>query len=222
LDTLLKKNEVYHFIIIVPHRDSLKPFEEYRAKLFAAGFPGAWSFPNAAPLASVSQPFSRDELKGLGRNIRLLTAGNDGKIFCSGSTLTKFTTENTEFYTEITTEGTEDYTEDTEDTEDTKKKENFSFFGPGINFHIEEGLFSETARAKILGIFSPPVLCAALFAPEEKPPSEEGPVISFRAASLANFAIRPLESGAAGYSFEWRMGPLVWLPKYVTNIEKSD
>ncbi|MDR1801995.1 MAG: hypothetical protein LBQ94_00175 [Treponema sp.] len=197
MDTRRRKKEVYHFIIIVPHRDSLKPLEEYRAKLFAAGFPGAFSFPMAAPLASVSRFLSVDELKELGRNIRELTNKTDGKIFCSGNSITKFTTENTEDY-----------------TEDTEKKEGLSFFGPGLSLTIEESLFSVSARAKIIDILSSPVLCAALLAPDEKPPSEEGPVISFRAASLANLAIRPLESGAAAYSFEWKMGPLIWLPKY--------
>jgi hypothetical protein len=181
LDTQQRVNGACRFIVLVPHRDPLRLLEEYRARLFAAGFPGAYSFPMAAPLASVSRFFSVDELKGLARNIRGLTSG-------------KFTTEGTGFYAE--------------------GEQGLPFFGPRLNIYIEESLFPPTARAKILGVFSPPVLCAALLAPKERPPSEEGPVISFRAASLANLAIRPLENGAAGYSFEWKMGPLVWLPKY--------
>ena len=243
MDTRQRKKEVYHFIIIVPHRDSLKPFEEYRAKLFASGFPGAFSFPTAAPLASVSRAFSVDELKELGRNIRELTNKSNGKIFCSGNTITKFTTEVTEEYTEknFTTNHTNKETTNsflrnaheqkkktTEGTEEErrrprtgarghgekKEEEDLLFYGVPLNLPIEETLFPQTARKKILGIFSPPVLCAALLAPDEKPPSEEGPVISFRAASLANLAMRPLESGAVAYSFEWKIGPPVWLPKY--------
>jgi len=199
VDTRQRKNEVYHFIIIVPHRDSLKPLEEYRARLFTAGFPGAWSFPTAAPLASVSRPLDREELKELARNIRLLTSGNDGKILCGGNACAKFTTKKNR---------------PRRTQSDTEEEEGFLFFGPCMNLFIEENLFPQTARAKILDIFSPPVLCAALVGSGEKPPSEEGPVLSFRAASLANLAIRPLEAGAAGYSFEWKIGPLVWLPKY--------
>ena len=190
MDTQQRKKEIYRFIVLVPHRDSLGLFEEYRARLFAAGFPGAWSFPMAAPLASVSRFFSGDELEELARNIRELTKETDGKIFCSGSACAKFTTE------------------------DTEKKEDFSFFGVPLNLLVEEAIFPETARTKILSIFSPPVLCAALLAPKERPPSEEGPPLSFRAASIANLVIRPLESGAAAYSFEWKMRPLIWLPKY--------
>ena len=201
MDTQQRKKEVYHFIIIVPHRDSLKPFEEYRARLFAAGFQGAWSFPTAAPLASVSRPLNREELKGLGRNIRLLTAGNDGKILCEGNACAKFTTKKTKPHRIF-------------DSRDTEERKGLSFFGVSFNLLVEEAIFPETARVKITDIFSPPVLCAALAGSGEKPPSEEGPVISFRAASLANLAMRPLESGAAIYSFEWKMGLPVWLPKY--------
>lgn len=71
---------VSRFVALIPHRDALKPLEEYRRGLFAAGFPGAHSFPLAAPLASVSRPFSRDELKELAGNIRGLTVGAGGKI----------------------------------------------------------------------------------------------------------------------------------------------
>jgi len=215
LDTRHRKKEVYHFIIIVPHRDSLKSFEEYRARLFAAGFPGAFSFPTAAPLASVSRFFSRDELKELGRNIRELTKETDGKIICTGSALTKFTTEVTEEYTENTEEERRRPRTEARGHGVKEEEEGLLFYGVPLNLLIEEELFPQTAKAKILKTFSPPVLCAAFMGSGEMPPSEEGPAISFRAASLANLAIRPLESGAAGYSFEWKMGPLIWLPKYV-------
>ena len=229
MDTEQGKKEAYRFIVLIPHRDSLRPLEEYRVRLFATGFPGAWSFPMAAPLASVSHFFSGDELKGLGRNIRELTKETDGKILCSGSVLAKFTMEENKprSYTEGTEEerrrpltGAQGYGDRKEEkrtlteAQGHGEKEDISFFGPQLNFHIEESLFPQMARVKIINIISPPVLCAALLAPEEMPPSEEGPGISFRAASLANLAIRPLESGAANYSFEWRIGPLIWLPKY--------
>jgi len=215
LDTQQRKKEVYHFIIIVPHRDSLKSLEEYRAKLFAAGFPGAWSFPTAALLASVTRPFSKDELKELGRNIREITKKTDGKIICSGNFVTKFTTEEKRrrSCTEAQEHG-DKKEENLQSSTEEEEQEDFSFFGVPLNLLLEEMILPKTARAKILDIFSPPILCAALLASKEMPPSEEEPVISFRAASLANLAIRPLESGASGYSFEWKMGPLIWLPKY--------
>ncbi|MDR0562286.1 MAG: hypothetical protein LBG73_06315 [Spirochaetaceae bacterium] len=54
------------------------------------------------------------------------------------------------------------------------------------------------------------VLCAGVFPPcPDIPP----PPCFFRAAMVANMAIRPLASGTAGYSFEWKIGVPVWLPK---------
>jgi len=191
LDTHQREKELHRFIVLVPHRDSLRPIEEYRVRLFAAGFPGAHSFPMAAPLASVSRFFSADELKELGRTIRELTKKTDGRIQSERSVVTEFTTEGTE----------------------EEEQKYLSFYGLSMNPIIEESSFSPTARAKVLKTFSPPVFCAALLGTGEKPPSEEGPALSFRVASLANLAIRPLESGASSYSFEWKIGPPFWLPK---------
>ena len=172
------------FIILIPHRDTLKPLEQYREKLFATGYYGAFSFPLAAPLFSVSRPFCCEELKELAHNIRLLTMQRDGKILCSGSSITNY-----------------------HDGE-------MSFFGPFLDISIEKEILPKTATGKILSVFSPPVICAALVASGEEPFREERPALSFRAASLTNLAIRPLDSGAPGYSFEWRMSPPVWLPKH--------
>ena len=205
MDTQQRKKEVYRFIVLVPHRDSLRPLEEYRASLFAAGFFGAWSFPVTAPLASVSRFFSVDELKELGRNIRELTKKTGGKIQSEGSAVSKLTTE--EERRPLTSPGVP-----LGAAQGHGDREDFSFFGPRLNFFMEESLFPLTARARILSILSPPVVCAALV-DSKSPPPQEGPALSFRAASLTNLAIRPLESGAAGYSFEWKMGPLIWLPK---------
>ena len=185
MDTQTKTSR---FIILIPHRDALKPIGEYQKKLFSIGLAGACSFPMAAPLAAVSRPFSRDELKGLGRNIRASAKCSDGKISSSGTALAGF-------------------------------PEKFSLFGLLLDLHIEESLFNPSAKNKVLFTFSPPVLCAALLASEEKPVSEEGPFLSFRAASLANLAIRPLDRGARPYSLEWKISPPVWLPKHTKNME---
>lgn len=80
MDTRAKRTQVSHFIIIVPHRDSLKPVEEYRTQLFTAGVCGALSFPVCAPLACVSRPFSRLELKELAANILSRAAKTGGKL----------------------------------------------------------------------------------------------------------------------------------------------
>src|SRR5215471_17302618 len=72
--------EEFRFIILIIGMDTEKLLNEYRAALFAEGFYGAYSFPPAAPLAELSRPLNRDELKELAGNIRDLTIPHDGKI----------------------------------------------------------------------------------------------------------------------------------------------
>jgi hypothetical protein len=179
--------EEFRFIILIIGMDTEKLLNEYRAALFAEGFYGAYSFPPTAPLAELSRPFNRDELKKLAGNIRDLTMPYDGKI------------SNTEYGSNA---GLGEY----------------SFFGPRLNLSAAEDLFPKTARGKIARSLFPPILCAALVHTGENPLPKEGPALSFRAAALANLAIRPLPSGtsveAQAYSFEWKMGEPVWLPAY--------
>lgn len=183
--------EVSRFVIFIPHRDALKPLEEYRSGLFAAGFPGAYSFPSAAPIALVSRPLDRQELKELAWNIRGLTAKTDGKIQSAG-----------------TVPAARKLTGRLPDTSPW-------LMGIPLELPVEEALFPRSAREKLLDVFSPPALCAALVYPgEENRAAAEGPPLSFRAACLANIAIRPLPGGDLRYSFEWKIGPPLWLPKY--------
>ena len=173
------EKRVSRFVILIPHRDSLKPFEAYRSRLFATGFPGAYAFPLAAPLASVSRAFSRQELKELGGNIRKAfpqssAVGTSALVHCGP----------------------------------------FTFLGVPFGFSAAENLFPHSAREKLIAILSSPVLCATLVDPGDNRSLEAGPVLSFRAAFLANLAIRPLPGGDTRYSFEWSIGPPVWLPKY--------
>jgi len=200
LDTQKRTKDRGHFIILIPHRDSLKPLEEYRRRLFTAGFCGAYSFPMVAPLARVSRPFSREELKELARNIRKLPPqGSEGaksadeKIKSAGTGLAAF-------------------------------PGNLTFFGPLLDLPLKESLFPQTSKDKILHVLSSPVLCAAIVSSHmnaggETQIPEEAPALSFRAASLANLAIRPLAAGDSDYSFEWRIGPPAWLPKHKGNNE---
>ena len=172
------------FIILIPHKDAAKSFAEYRQKLFSIGVHGAYSFPIAVPLAEVEKPFSREELKDFARNIRELTRERDGKINSERAA--------------------------------TASCSSLSFFGPLLDLPVNEEAFPQSARGKLHCIL-PPVLCAAIVEPginlsEEPPISEKAPILSFRAASLANLTIRPLTG--AEYSFEWEIGTPVWLPNF--------
>jgi hypothetical protein len=86
LNTKRKKPEPLRFIILIPHRDGGRILEEYRQKLFASGLAGAFSFPAAAPLALVSRPFDREELKALAGEMRELSLekGGEGKFRSAG------------------------------------------------------------------------------------------------------------------------------------------
>ena len=206
MDTRKKTNETARFIILIPHRDSLIQLVKYRERLFSLGFCGAWSFPLAAPLAMVSRPFSNGELKELARNIRSLTKENDGKIHsgstaianCSGKTIINDDKEGNVYM--------------------KKEIEHLSFFGPLLNLAVEEAIFPETAKSRVLSLFQP-LLCVSLVE-QGKTQNNAGdaPALSFRAASLANLAIRPirgtepLSTEQPDYSFEWEMNPPVWLP----------
>jgi len=184
-------SKLFYFITLIPGRDTEKLLDEYRAVLFAGGFYGAYSFPPAAPLAELSRPFSRDELKELAGRIRNLTMAHDGKITsaenCTSAGFGKL-----------------------------------SFFGPRLNLladHLAiEEILSETAKGKIARSFFPTVLCAALTdSAGTDLKAEKCPALSFRAAAIANLALRSLNSSnreALPYSFEWDTGPLVWLPAY--------
>ena len=222
MDTKEKENS-FRFIILIPHRDAGNCLCEYRQKLFSMGFFGAHSFPAAAPLAAVSLPFSREELKDLALNIRSLTMENKGKILTNGIALVNCANHG--------------------GTRSKGHELNYlSFFGPMLKISIDDRVFPESAQKKILRTFLQPVLCAALvehknfrktsrkdasnqrFAAQRDggalktqylPPA---PVVSFRAAALANLAIRPLAGSSSSqvpdYSFEWNIGTPVWLPVY--------
>jgi hypothetical protein len=183
----------FSFVILVPGMDTQKLLNEYQNALFAKGFYGAFSFPPSAPLAELSQPFNRDELKELAGGIRKLSMAHDGKISSNESGVDII-------------EGFGEY----------------SFFGLRLDFPADlpviEELLSETAKNKIVRVFFPPVLCASLVHSGENYLPKEWPTLSFRAAALANLAIRPLPGRTSGeapaFSFEWKMGEPVWLPAY--------
>ena len=175
------------FIVLIPHRDQAAIINRYRENLFAAGFPGAYSFPAAAPLAVIHKSFSRDELKELARNLRNLTLATDGKIQGKDTGIIHYS--------------------------------NFTFLGINTGLTIGEDLFPKTAITKIKEIIPESVICTALLDKSIKTNNEgkvltDTPLVSFRAASVANLAIRPLGSGEKEYSFEWKIGPPAWLPGF--------
>ena len=192
MDTRNENRKLSRYVILLPHRDALKTVNEYRQKLFSAGISGAYSFPPAALLAELSSPFTQDELKDLALNIRERCHENRGIFFSTGTGHTRLT-------------------DSFGQTETTAASAGNSFFGFLLNHPLDEEIFSPSAKCKVLREFLPPVLCAAII-DREAAPHTEAPALSFSAAALANLSIRHLDSGAKGYSFEWRISSRVWLP----------
>ncbi|MDR0524713.1 MAG: hypothetical protein LBG90_02440 [Spirochaetaceae bacterium] len=64
------------------------------------------------------------------------------------------------------------------------------------------------------GVWFPSTVLGAGLLPDFAENLPPPPPCFFRAAMLANMVLRPLKSGAEGYSFEWKFGAKVWLPKF--------
>jgi hypothetical protein len=76
----MKTDNVLHFAILVPHPDLAASLRNQSRFLFAAGLCGAWSFPQAAPLARLKRPLGDAELRDLAAALREATLDRDGKI----------------------------------------------------------------------------------------------------------------------------------------------
>jgi hypothetical protein len=174
------------FTVLVPHRDYARLIRLYRKELFAAGFAGAYSFPVAAPLAMTDRPFTRDELKEIASNLRALSFSNnkDGKIATGKPRIISCP--------------------------------DISLSLLGLELDIPAPLFPENA----LYTFPSLILTTAVISPtestilEKKEKLPQPPEFSFRAAMVANMIFRPLNQGAKDYSFEWKTGEAIWLPKH--------
>jgi hypothetical protein len=175
------------FVALLPHRDIRPPLLAYKRALFAAGFPGAYSFPAAAPLALCSRPFTAEELKALARGLReAARAGEGGKIRarslipqeCPGFAFLGLAL-------------------------DLRLPPDFPWPGAALHPFPAPALCAAVLKPGEAG-------AKAAQAAGELPGAPPPP--SFRAAAVANMILRPLPSGEAGYSFAWQTGRPRWLP----------
>jgi hypothetical protein len=176
-------HDLRYFVLLIPHRDLAAPLRTQNRFLFATGIHGAWSFPQAAPLARVLRPLRPEELQSLAADIRTaaLQGADSGKISLGKPVLVPCPL----FH---------------------------SFFGPALDLPPPPLPYSG-----VLYPFPSLVLCTALATPGDEPAlgmihgiPPVNPAF-FRAAMVANLAIKPLK-GAGDYSFTWRMGKPRWLP----------
>ncbi|MFP3090995.1 hypothetical protein LQZ21_11790 [Treponema sp. TIM-1] len=186
--------EILRFLVLVPHRETVKILRDYSRGLFAAGFPGAFSFPTAVPLALVSRPYTGEELQGIARMLRQasLAGGRGGKIPAGPPEPVPVP-----------------------DIPGGRFLSGCSFFGPVLDLPVPE-----LSLPGLIYPFPALVLTTALAARGDPPlirePAPPLGAFSFRAAATANMVIRPLDgrgaSNADPYSLEWKIGRLRWLP----------
>jgi len=177
----------YRFVILIPGRDTEKFVSEYRAALFAKGFYGAYSFPPVAPLAELSSPLNRDELKEFAGNIRKFSMAQDGKISGAGNGSNAGFGKLAFFGPLLNL--------------------------PPAGEIIPETAKGKI----IFSLFPPALCAALVPSGENLPPKEGPSLSFRTAAlaNLAIRPLRRENGGeACAFSFEWEMGEPVWLPAY--------
>ncbi|GHV74363.1 hypothetical protein AGMMS49940_16650 [Spirochaetia bacterium] len=179
-------NKDFHFVLLIPHRDMAGPLRTLSRFLFASGLPGAWSFPQAAPLALVKRPLSPAALQSLASNLR--SAAQDsagGKINLGPPELVPCPL----FH---------------------------GFFGPTLDLSPPPlpypGVLYPFPRIVLCtGVVARGDAVLLTDIPDIPPVSPA----FFRAAMVANMTIRPLiPEPPENYSFTWRIGKPRWLPSY--------
>jgi hypothetical protein len=191
----MKTYNSIHFLILIPHAAVTGPLRTQSRFLFASGINGAWSFPQAAPLACLKRPFTPAELKTLASDLRnavlqnnvtggRITLGPPALVPCPG------------FH---------------------------GFFGPVLDLPppplpCSSVLYPFPSLILCTALVAPGdegVLKKSPVIPPVHP-------VFFRAAMVANLCVKPLASAfppgavpdpAENYSFTWRIGKPRWLPK---------
>ena len=200
------------FVAVIPHRDCKPKLDPYKAELFALDFFGAYSFPLAAPLAQVSRPLTKSELKRIALALREATLAHNGKITASGLSVADFPARAAGFPVReagypvgLRLLGVElDVAVPVEALPKDALVGTDTFEKPAAHPVPDTHAVSDTAAPPS------PVLAAAVIRGEDISAAPPPPSLTFSAASVANIVIRPLSDD--GYSFEWKIGIPVWLP----------
>jgi hypothetical protein len=191
----MKTHNSIHFVILIPHAAVTGPLRRQSRFLFAAGINGAWSFPQAAPLARLERPFTPAELKTLAgelRNRALQNNAGDGRITLGPQAL-------------VPCPGFH------------------GFFGPVLDLPPPSlpypGVLYPFPRLILCTALIAPSDTGALEKIPAIPPVSPG---FFRVAMVANLRYKSLAGAfspgavpdpAENYSFTWRIGKPRWLPR---------
>ncbi|GHU53876.1 hypothetical protein FACS1894200_14360 [Spirochaetia bacterium] len=159
--------------------------------MFEAGYESAYAFPFAAPLALLDSPLAKDELKRVSVRLRQqsLEDGKTGLIHAGSACVFPLP----EVFRSLQ-----------------------ALIGPQLDLPNPLAADASFLLPYVRFAFPQLLLCSALVLPGCVTPDFETPIppapsFSFRACAVANVNFR-FKSGEASYIFEWKIGPLTWLP----------
>jgi hypothetical protein len=187
----MKTHNVLHFVILVPHPDLAASLRSQSRFLFASGMSGAWSFPQAAPLALLQRPLGEAELRDLAAALREASLRKGGAISLGRPILVPCPGFHSFFGPAL------------------------DLPPPPLPYPAVLHAFPALALSVALAAPAEEPLPGQS---RGLPPTNPG---FFRAAMAANLRIRPLNrafpagsvpAAAENYSFEWRLGKPRWLP----------
>jgi hypothetical protein len=187
----MKTHNLIHFVILMPQAGLLAPLRAQSRLLFRSGINGAWSFPQAAPLARLKRPLTETELRDLAAALREATLGRDGKIALGRPALVPCPGFHSFFGPAL----------------DLPR--------PPLPCPAFLHAFPVLVLATALAAPAEEPLLEGI---PDIPPPQPG---FFRAALVRNLTLKPLNGafpadGAPGpaenFSFEWRLGKPRWLP----------
>ena len=195
-----KQNEKV-FLALVPHRDVRSLLRKNCEEMIKAGLTGVYGFPWVAPIAELSEEFSRDELKFAAHSLRAVTGGE--KIRTGESAKVFF----------------------------PAAEENMILWGRKLELDISDNISADGIQKVkklfspvvigywVLNTVNEQQLCAENFAAGNASASMREN-LSFRAAAAANMYWRPFRAGEE-ICFKWKIGKLAWLPKSVMHTGNS-
>ena len=181
-----KKNKQV-FLVLVPHRDIRLELQKYSDLLFKNGLTGVYTFPQVAPLASVSRSLNTDELKLVAGSLRK-TAGDDKFNITEASTCAFPAGEE-----EMTLFG---------QVLELNNRDALSFTSTKIKYFFSQIIFGVCLIPKTHKQQARDGLCGSWSNPQN----------SFRAAAIANMSWKPVKQDGE-IAYMWKIGKLTWLPK---------
>jgi len=173
------------FLVLVPHRDTRLVLRDYSETLLKAGFTGAYSFPWAAPLASLSRPLEKQELKNIAHTFR--KSANDGKFHAEGAYAMPFPPE----------------------------EKNSFLYGPRLDFSIPKDLFGDNTGNLFPTVIIGACLLPGGRNETALPCPPTLSFSAAAVANMFWQSVRPSSQDTKkdAYGYKWKIGKLIWLPK---------